>query len=69
MEISLGAHEGLKKYHTLEVFRLRPQGQYLGRIRIVEVFEHKAIGRLVRTPLTSARPVQQGDQVSSSLQP
>jgi hypothetical protein len=67
VEISLGADAGLKKYHTLEAFRLRPQAQYLGRIRIVEVFPHKAIGRLVRTPLTAARPLQQGDQVASSL--
>jgi hypothetical protein len=67
VEISVGAEQGLKKYHTLEVFRLRPEGQYLGRIRIVEVFQKKAIGRLVRTPLTAARPLQQGDQVASSL--
>jgi hypothetical protein len=67
VEVSIGADQGLKKYHTLEVFRLRPQPQYLGRIRIVEVFPHKAIARLVRTPLTAARPLQEGDQVASSI--
>jgi len=67
VEVSIGADEGLKKFHTLEVYRLQPQPQYLGRIRIVEVFPHKAIGRLVRAPMTAGRPLQQGDQVASAL--
>jgi hypothetical protein len=67
VEVSIGSQEGLKKYHTLEVYRLRPQAQYLGRLRIVEVFEHKALGRMVRSPLSAARPLQEGDLVAGTL--
>ncbi len=67
VEISIGADRGLKTYHTLEVYRLQPQPQYLGRIRVVDVFEHKAIGRLVRMPLTAARPLHEGDHIANSL--
>jgi hypothetical protein len=67
VEINVGSDQGLKKYNTLEVFRIKP-AQYLGTIRIMEVYHHKAIGRLVRNPYLQARAqLRQGDQVASKI--
>lgn len=68
VEISVGSDHGIKKYHTLEVFRLNPRPEYLGTIRVVDVHNHKAVARLMRTPYLAARgPLRAGDQVSSKL--
>jgi beta-lactamase regulating signal transducer with metallopeptidase domain len=45
--ISLGTDSGLKSGHKLEVYRLEPNPKYLGKIEIVEVQAHRAVGRLV----------------------
>jgi hypothetical protein len=69
VEISVGSDAGLDKDHTLEVFRLSPSPTYLGRLRIVEVYPHQAVGRLIRTtPTTSPQAaLQPGDEVASRI--
>src|SRR5262249_30177477 len=44
--VSVGADSGLKVGHTLEVYRLKPRPEYVGRIRIVDVAARMAVGRL-----------------------
>jgi len=68
VEISIGSDQGLKKYNTLEVYRLSPKANYLGTLRVVEVYNHKAVGRLVRDSFIQRGPVRQGDIVASSLE-
>jgi len=68
VEISIGSDQGLKKYNTLEVYRLSPKAEYLGTVRIVEVYNHRAVGRLVRSSFTTRSPVRQGDRVASTLE-
>ena len=68
VEISIGSDQGLKKYNTLEVFRLSPKAEYLGTLRVVEVYNQKAVGRLIRNTFTTRGPVRTGDQVASSLE-
>jgi hypothetical protein len=68
VEISLGSDQGLKKYNTLEVFRLNPRPEYLGTIRVVDVYNHKSVARMMRTPYAAARgPLRPGDQVASKI--
>jgi hypothetical protein len=68
VQISLGSDQGIKVNHTLEVYRLKPQADYLGLIRIVDVKHHEAVGRMVRGSSAATRgPVRVGDQVSSTL--
>lgn len=64
--LNIGADEGLKVNHTLEVFRLEPP-RYLGRVIVIEVMAHQSVGRL----LPPARPetLMKGDRVSSRLDP
>ena len=40
--ISLGSDQGLQLRHTLEVYRLSPNPEYLGMIRIEDVRQHVA---------------------------
>lgn len=69
VEISLGSDAGLDKDHTLEVYRLSPSPTYLGRLRIVEVEPHSAVGRLMRTTGTTGpqAALQMGDEVASKI--
>jgi hypothetical protein len=60
--ISLGSDAGLRKGHTLEVFRIRPEPKYLGKIQIVSVGPAEAVGKIMsRTP----HEIQVGDRVMS----
>jgi hypothetical protein len=68
VEISIGSDQGLKKYNTLEVYRLSPKAEYLGTLRVVEVYDRKAVGRLMQSTFTTRKTVRQGDQVASSLE-
>lgn len=65
VQISLGSDQGLKQGQTLEVYRLGPDPQYIGTIRLVDVKEHVAVGKL--TPNSRRIPLQAGDIVASSL--
>lgn len=68
VEISLGSDQGIKKYNTLEVFRLNPRPEYLGTIRIMDVYNHKSVARIVRAPYAASRgALRAGDQVASKL--
>jgi hypothetical protein len=69
VQISLGSDQGLKLNHTLEVFRLGADAQYLGRIRIVDAKEHTSLGRLERGSTSSNRILAVGDIVASSIMP
>lgn len=68
VQVSVGSDQGLNKNNTLEVYRLDPRPEYLGTLRIVESFHHKAIGRLMRASGASPRgSLKEGDIVSSEL--
>jgi FtsZ-binding cell division protein ZapB len=64
VSISIGSDAGLVKGHTLEVFRLNPT-RYLGRITIVEVSPHEAVGKM--QDLRKARELQVNDIVASQI--
>lgn len=68
VEINVGLDDGVNKDHTLEVFRLSPNPEYLGMIRILEADPHTARGRLIRNPYAPpAKALKAGDQVANSL--
>jgi hypothetical protein len=68
VQISIGSDAGLQKDNTLEVYRLSPSPQYLGRLRLLEVHQHVALGRVVRPAgMTGNLAVVEGDQVAASL--
>ena len=69
MALSIGSDSGLKKGHTLEVFRPNfenpLQSKYLGTIEVVEVSPKEAVARTRRR----VSDIQVGDKVAASLTP
>jgi hypothetical protein len=64
MVITIGSDAGLKKGHTLELFRVASQPQYLGMIVIVEVTEKQSVARPVGKLTAAPMP---GDNVASKI--
>jgi uncharacterized protein (DUF2164 family) len=68
MTITIGSDAGLKKDHTLELFRLNPssptQSKYLGTVRVLEATATQAVVQPM-TRLTA--PPQPGDRVASRI--
>ena len=62
VEVTIGADDGLKPGHTLQVYR---GGKYLGRLDIVETSPDKSVGRVDRR--FQEGQIQEGDRVSTRL--
>jgi hypothetical protein len=62
VEISLGSDDGLKRGHTLEVYR---GNRYLGRIIIRELDPDRAVGQIDKRMQQSR--IQEGDVVTTKL--
>jgi hypothetical protein len=66
--ISLGTDHSVNKGNTLEIYRLQPEGKYLGMIRIVDANNHTSVGRLIPSGNANFRPaLRVGDLVSSKI--
>jgi hypothetical protein len=65
--LSVGSDHGLALNQTVEAYRLAPDAAYLGRVRIVEVDHHSAVGRLERSSISRVVPLRAGDMVISEL--
>ncbi|MCI0460201.1 MAG: hypothetical protein L0Z62_24890 [Gemmataceae bacterium] len=68
VEISLGSDSGLKVGHTLEIYRLQPRAEYLGRLEVIQVAPNSAVARILRQG-DKGSAVQPGDEVASSIRP
>jgi hypothetical protein len=64
--ISLGSDAGVEVGHVLEVYRLKPNPEYVGKIQIVDAQHKQAVGR-ARMPLV-AGPIRVGDEVANRVQ-
>ncbi len=62
VEVTIGADDGLKPGHTLQVYR---GGKYLGRLEIVETSPDKSVGRVDRR--FQEGQIQEGDRVATRL--
>ncbi len=62
IEISVGADDGLKRGHTIEVFR---GDRYLGRAEIIRTEPDRAVGRVIRK--FQQGQIQEGDDVATKL--
>jgi hypothetical protein len=62
IEISIGADDGIRKGHRLEVVR---GTNYLGRIEVVQTQPDKAVAKILRD--MQQGPIQRGDRVKSQL--
>src|SRR5262245_48706550 len=70
VRVSLGADAGRQVGHTLEVYRRAPRPKYLGRIEVIQTSPREAVGRIMRTAGSDRRsPIQEGDEVASTITP
>lgn len=61
-EISIGSDDGLRKGHTLEVYR---GTGYVGRIEVIRIDVDRAVCQAIRSFQKS--PMQEGDRVASKI--
>jgi len=66
ISINKGSDHGLAKNQTLEVYRLSPKAEWVGRIRIIQVNDHEAVGMIV-LPQNRKVTVLKKDLVGSSI--
>jgi len=63
VEVTIGADDGLKQGHTVEVYR---GSKYLGRLDILRTSPDRAVGRVDRR--YQQGKIQEGDRVATRLQ-
>jgi len=62
IEVTIGADDGLRKGHTLEIFRGE---RYLGRAEIIQTEPDRAVGRVIRR--FQQGQIQENDNVATKL--
>jgi RNA polymerase sigma factor (sigma-70 family) len=65
LSLSVGADDGVRRGERLEIFRLQPRPEYVGRAEILEVQPHSAVARLLRRSPTQGPRV--GDEVARQI--
>jgi vacuolar-type H+-ATPase subunit I/STV1 len=63
VEVSVGADEGLRRGHTLDVYR--DSGGYLGRLMVIETNPDRSVTRIV--PEFRQGVIRKGDRVATKL--
>jgi hypothetical protein len=66
MEITIGSDDGLVVGHELLLYRLSPQPEYLGKVRISAVDPDKAVAKVVGRTV-QGKKIREGDIVSSTF--
>jgi hypothetical protein len=67
VKISLGSDQGVLKDHTLEVYRMKPDVKYLGRIIVINADFRHSMARLIPQPGVPVPTLLVGDEVASKL--
>jgi hypothetical protein len=68
VQLNVGSDQGLAEGNTLEVYRLKPNPEYLGTLVIVDARPHQAVARLLPSEFRSRRTeLRVGDEVASKL--
>jgi uncharacterized protein YlxW (UPF0749 family) len=68
VEITIGSDDGLVAGHELNLFRLSPRPEFLGKIQIVAVDPDQAVGRVIGNTF-QGKKIKEGDIVSSTINP
>ncbi len=68
VEITIGSDDGLVAGHELNLYRLKPRPEFLGKIQIVAVDPNQAVGRVVGKTY-QGKKIKEGDIVSSTINP
>jgi hypothetical protein len=63
VEVNLGSEDGLEKHSTLDIFRRGAPSEYLGMLRVFEVYGQSSFCRIVGTNPIKYQPIQIGDLI------
>jgi hypothetical protein len=63
IEVSLGSDEGLRKGHTLDIYR--QDGSYIARVQVIDVNSDRAVARIIPKYLQGV--IRKGDRVATKL--
>jgi hypothetical protein len=66
VEISIGSDDGLVPGHELNLYRIKPRPEFLGKIKILSTDPDQAVGQVVGNTV-NGKKIQEGDIVSSTL--
>jgi hypothetical protein len=66
MELTIGSDDGLVPGHELELYRLKPRSEYLGKVRILTVEPDRAVAVVVGKTI-QGKKIKEGDIVASSF--
>jgi ABC-type Na+ efflux pump permease subunit len=68
LEITIGSDDGLVPGHELFLYRVKPNPEYLGMIKILSVDPDQAVARVIGTTI-QGKKIKEGDIVSSTIRP
>jgi hypothetical protein len=68
VEMTIGSDDGLVVGHELNLFRLSPKPEFLGKIQIVAVDPDQAVGKVIGKTY-QGKKIKEGDIVSSTINP
>ena len=66
VELSIGSDDGLVVGHELQLYRLKPYPQYLGKLQIMAVDPDQAVAKVMGRTVQGIK-IQEGDSVSSKI--
>jgi len=65
VDVSLGSDDGLRRGHSMFIYRDTDGGKYLGKIILTDVSADRAVGRVVQKPKNGT--IERGDNVTTKL--
>jgi hypothetical protein len=68
MEMTIGADDGLVVGHELYLYRVSPNPEYLGKVKIISVDPDQAVAKVVGNTYMGKK-IKEGDIVSSTIRP
>jgi len=68
VEITIGSDDGLVAGHELFLYRVKPQPEFLGKIKVISVDPDQSVGRVIGATI-NGKKIKEGDIVSSTIRP
>ncbi|QDT38498.1 hypothetical protein [Stratiformator vulcanicus] len=65
VDVSLGSDDGLKRGHTMYIYRASDGGKYLGKVVLTDVGADRAVGKVILKPKNVT--IERGDNVTTKL--
>jgi len=68
VEITIGSDDGVVQGHELYLYRVSPQPEFLGKVKVISVDPDQSVGRVIGSTI-NGKKIKEGDIVSSTIRP